>query len=197
MKSKLLTVFFLLSFCCFGQKDPYQGLIRFLDNVNPTLPPGEFTCFVGLEFEFVSMRFQLFVQDDYMHLTPAPKNDCIVRENTVIFNFVPRISTGKEYLKAIFTLKTDHGKIAYLESYSPVKVVEKVEIIGSADIVFRFFCHYWNQDITLGGYKPGELAHYQFMGDYISLFAITPQTYKIVIEHGNITMDYYKTFHIE
>jgi len=196
MKLKLLFLSFLFVLSSYSQRDSYSTMKSHLDGISDLIP-GRFTYFRGIDYNFANWRFQSYLQDDYMHLTFALKNSYVEGENIITQRFTPKVSNGKEYLKVIYYTKNDKTKVPWLPSENGCVLIRSVEMIGTTNIVIRIFLNYWPQKINLGGYKQGEIASFQIMGDYVSLIGISPQVYKILISHGNIEADYYKTFKIE
>lgn len=160
--------------------------------------PHHFTYFRGLDLNFANNRFSRFLQDDVMHLSPT--NDSKWEKGkSFVQKYIPRVSTDNEYIIVKYDLMTSHSIPPYYPTDDgSCEVITKVEIKGTADLIIKLFIHYWPSQIKLGGYKQGEIAHYQIMGDYIVLTGTEKYNIcKIVITKGNIESDYYKTFKIE
>lgn len=162
-------------------ENPYLYLSRAMEDV---APHRQFTVFYGIDLDFAMPRLSMFLQGDLMKLTPV---DFKAVQSGVMEKYEPRISTGKEYLNVRYYIKKE-GK------YSNIT---RCEIIGTADLVVRLYIHFWPQKLKLGGYKQGEIAHYEYLGDRVSLYGISPNIYKIIITSGNVKIDYYKNFHIK
>ena len=196
MKVRILLFSLFLYLVGYSQPDSYSTIKMHLDGISD-LSPGRFTYFRGIDYNFANFRFQMYLQDDYMHLAPALKSSYVEGDNMITQRYTPKVSNGKEYLKVIYYTKKDKTKVPWLPADDGCTLITNVEMIGTANIVIRLFLNYWPQKINLGGYKQGEIASFQIMGDYVSLIGISPQVYKIMISHGNIEADYYKTFKIE
>ena len=130
------------------------------------------------------LYLSMFLQGDLMKLTPV---DFKAVQSGVMEKYEPRISTEKEYLNVRYYIKKEgkHNNIT------------RCEIVGTADLAVRLYIHFWPQKLKLGGYKQGEIAHYEYLGDRVSLYGISPNMYKIIITSGNVKIDYYKNFHIK
>lgn len=180
------------------QTEPYQIIKRHLDGISE-VGYGTFTYFRGLDYNFASTRFQTYLQDNYMQLTPDPRFKAKEKPNQYCLRFVPRVSTEDEFLKVIFNFEKRKGYVSYYPIYKDGSsdIITSVEMIGTVDIMIKLFINYWPSRIKLGGYKIGEIAHYQIMGDYVSLVGVSTKICKIMITHGNIEADYYSTFKIK
>lgn len=180
------------------QSDPYQIIKRHLDGISE-VGYGTFTYFRGLDYNFASTRFQVYLQDEYMNLTPDPRFKSKGKPNQYCLRFVPHVSTEDEFLKVIFNFEKRKGYVSYYPIYKDGSsdIITSVEMIGTIDIMIKLFINYWPSRIKLGGYKIGEIAHYQIMGDYVSLVGVSTKICKILITHGNIEANYYTTFKIK
>lgn len=162
-------------------ENPYLYLSRAMEEV---APHRQFTVFYGIDLDFAMPRLSLFLQGDLMKLTPV---DFKAVQSGVMERYEPRISTEKEYLNVRYYIKKEgrHNNIT------------RCEIVGTADLAVRLYIHFWPQKLKIGGYKEGEIAHYEYLGDRVSLYGISPNLYKIIITSGNMKIDYYKNFHIK
>lgn len=158
-----------------------------------------FTLFRGIDYNFINFKFSFFLQEDYMNLTPT--NDYIVKENYISQKYIPVVSSKNEYLKVKFNLIPHTDIIGYFASEygdeeEKVYLVDSVEITGTTQLIIKLFTVYWNKKITIGGTKKGEIAHIQYLNDYVSLFRIDHNTCKITITKGNITANYNEIYGI-
>lgn len=163
------------------EKNPFLYLSRAMEAV---APHRYFTIFYGIDVNFAMSKLSMFLQDDLMGLTPV---DFKVVQSGLLEKFVPGISMEEEYLNVRYYLK-EEGKYDN---------ITRCEITGTADLVVRLYVSFWPQKIKLGGYKQGEIAHYEYLGDRVSLYGISQNLYKIEITSGNMKIDYYKSFHIK
>lgn len=171
-------------------KNPYLYLDR---NLWGAADHHLLTVFCGVDINFANWRLSSYVQE-HLHVTSI---DYKTSATNVIEKYVPKISTENEYLKVNYFVTKKNQKPAYATEDGKCNTITKCEITGTADLVLDLFLSYWPQRITFGGYKQGEIAHFQFMGDRVSLYGISaPRTYKIVISEDNVHFDYYKTFSI-
>ena len=61
-------------------------------------------------------------------------------------------------------------------------------------MVLRLFQTYWGNHVIIGGQKTGKLAHIDFMGDHIALFAVSNNLYKVIITNNGQSFDYKLNF---
>ena len=170
--------------------DPYVLLKGSLDGIKNRV----LTVFCGIDVNFANGRLSWYLQDK---LSLSSK-DVKYLDNKFIEKYVPRVSTENEFLKVTYFLKDTDKKPYYKTDNGKCSVITKCEITGTADLILNLFLDYWPQKISLGGYKQGEIAHFQFMGDRVSLYGVSPPNiYKILITADNISMDYYETFKIK
>ena len=201
MKKTLLITILIIPFCSFAQLDktkkenPYNAFGINLDIMAKNLFPNLFTVFYGVDVNFADSRLSRYLQGS--GLTIEDKS-VVFTPTKIAMKYIARVSsTGKEYLTVNYVIKEDKTKVPYIEG-APCYIIERVEITGDADIVIRIFVQYWDFKMTIGGYKRGELASYQVMGDYVILFGTNkPNVCKITIGKGNIEADYYTTFKIQ
>lgn len=174
------------------ESGPYE-ILRI--NLDLEMPHRSLTIFYGIDLNFANGRLEHYLQNK-MSLS---SQDFDVNNDTFTIKYAPRVSDGKEFLNVAYTTRKDNGKVPYLPTDDgTTNIITSCTITGTADLVLELFLGYWPQKIKLGGYKQGEIAHFEFMGDRVSLYGVSPPaTYKIEIDKGNITADYYSTFKIK
>jgi len=152
------------------------------------------TVFCGVDINFANWRLSSYMQEK-LRVTSV---DYKTTSTNIIEKYVPKISTENEYIKVNYFVVKKKQKPAYPNVDGLCNTITKCEITGTADLILDLFLSYWPQRITFGGYKQGEIAHFQFMGDRVSLYGVSPpRTYKILITEDNVHFDYYKTFDIK
>lgn len=153
------------------------------------------TVFCGMDINFANPKLSMYIQSE-MNLTSKDYNQT---ESVVSEKYIPRVSTtGKEYLTVKYYTKKTTNKPYYDTDDGLCITITKCEITGSADYILDLFLSYWPQKITLGGYKQGEIAHFQLMGDRVALYGVNPPNiYKIMISEDNVHFNYYTTFDIK
>ena len=196
MKTKLLLFTLFISLTVFSQNEKYQKIEQSLDQMSQ-LTPGSFTVFAGMDLNFAQTRFSGYLQDSYMNLSDDI-DGFVWADNKITQRFVPRASDGSEYLKVTYYVKDTTGvPTKYPTSDGISQIITKVDIEGSANLVAKLFINYWPYALKLGGYEKGEIAHYQALGDYVSLSGLTTQIYKLTIsKKGNLHVDYYSMYKI-
>ena len=179
----------------FTEKNPYRNFEINLDIMSKNLQSGYFTIFRGVDVNFTDARFSRYLQE--IGLTIDDKS-VVFRPTKISVKYRPKVSsTGNEYVIVNYTIKKDTEKVPYITG-APCNIIQKVEITGTADIIIRIFIHYWDFKMTIGGYKRGEIASYQTLGDYVVLSGTDkPGICKITISKGSIDADYYTTFNIK
>ncbi len=184
-------------------KNPYRTLEINLDIMSKNLQQHRFTVFRGLDLNFADSRFSRYLQD--RGLTIDDKS-MVVTPTMVSIKYVPKVFGGsasgwEDYITVKYTVKDDSDphKVPYIKmEKAHCLVIQKVEIMGTADIVIPVFVQYWDFKMTIGGYKRGEMASYQALGDHVVLSGTNkPGICKITIDKGSIEADYYSTFNIK
>jgi hypothetical protein len=171
-----------------GKEKPYDVLRRSLLGVskNPN-----FTVFRNVDYNFANSSFTWYLQEE-MRL--ASKAD--TSTNTLITEtYIPKASSKKEYLKVSYHITIKHN-IEGLYSSDDVNIIDSVEIVGTSNLVIDLFVNYWNDKITIGGNKTGEIASRQFFGDHVSLIKMPNNLCKILISKGNMDVNYETTYGI-
>ena len=67
-------------------------------------------------------------------------------------------------------------------------------ITGTPDLVLKLFVNYWGESVKIGGQIYGEIAHADFMGDHIALYAVSNSLYKIIITNNSSSFSYKANF---
>lgn len=196
---KIITVFIavFLYIASFGQlNESFKSFEINLDIMSNRNQPGLLTAFIGLDMNFSSGRLFSYLQSDFVNMTPVDQS-WKVADGKMTLKFVPRVSSSGDYIIVNFYFKdTPNVPSVFKTDNGLTSVVNKVEITGTTDKVVNLFLYYWPSKINIGGYKIGEIANYQFLGDYITLSGIDQNKAKIVIQKGNIDFDYYTTYNI-
>jgi len=168
--------------------DPYDKLQRsLLAFSNNRL----LTVFLKLDHLFVTINFSSYLQSDMGLASKEFK----VSESKMIEKFIPKVSKNQEYLKVEYSIVKKTDIIGAFKT-NTVNIITGVEITGSPDLVVRLFLNYWPGDVNFTGYKKGEIATKQLLGDHIALSGVATNNYKIVIKKGNMDVDYESTFGI-
>ncbi|MFV0397350.1 MAG: hypothetical protein ACK5JU_04960 [Bacteroidales bacterium] len=159
---------------------PYGRLSLNLDGISNSY--GRFTVFCNLDVEFANSRFSRFLQDDRLALTTDDSHR-VSTETELSIKFIPRVSTKTEYIIVKYQLeRTSKYKGFYNTSLDgKVKLIKKVEITGTPELILNLFLSYWNYRLNAEDNKIGELANYNVMGDRISLTRLSVKTSKITI----------------
>lgn len=197
MRTKILLIALLLaSLVSTAQNPAYNRLDASLDGVSH-LEPGRFTYFLGLDVNYANGRFETFLQDDFMSCSVID-NSLDWGEDHMAMRYQRQVGYGTEYidLKYFLEPRPNTPQIWY-DGNDTSMVISKVVMTGTPDLIVQLFTYYWPHKLKLGGYQKGEIAHYQALGDYVSIRGVNPELYRIVIEPGNLSIDYYKEFNIQ
>jgi hypothetical protein len=152
-----------------------------------------FTIFIGIDQSFANNKFANYLQDD-LQLASV---DFKVLKSKTTEKYIPKSSQGGEYLFVNYFTKKTEDKPYYKTDDGKSNIITKLEVEGTNDLIIRLFLNYWPQQIKIGGYRIGEIAHFEFWGDKISLFGIGQNKCKIIVEQGNLHVNYYETFKIK
>jgi hypothetical protein len=118
-----------------------------------------------------------------------------IGKTDVVETFAPKVSHSNEYLTVKY-LVTKRADIVGIYDSDEVMVIDSVEISGTPNLIARLFLNYWPQSVKLGGYKQGDIAFKELLGDYITIVGVTPKLYKIKISKGNMDVNYETTYGI-
>lgn len=118
-----------------------------------------------------------------------------IGQTDVIETFIPKASKDTEYLtvKYLVTKRTD---IIGIYEADEVMIINSVEITGTPNLIVELFLNYWPGTVKIGGYKQGDIAFKELLGDYITISGVTPKLYKIKITKGNMDVNYETTYGI-
>lgn len=109
--------------------------------------------------------------------------------------FIPKISNASEYLTVKYSI-TKRADIVGIYEADEVMIINSVEITGTPHLIVELFLNYWPGKVKIGGYKQGDIAFKELLGDYIMIIGVSPKIYKIKITKGNIDVDYETTYGI-
>jgi len=194
---KRIRLFFLLlavSLTALAQHNPYALFEQAMDG-HSHVGYGRFTIFCGIDLNVANPRLSGFIEN--MGLA---NDDSGFKWDAsgMQLKFVPRASSNNDYILIRYkTTERENFPSRYKSEDGLTSVIDMVIIEGSPDIIVRVFVKYWPIDFKIGGYKKGEIAHYVFMGDHISLVGVSPQKYQIKITPGNLKVDYISSYKIE
>ncbi|MGX7667220.1 hypothetical protein [Flavobacterium pedocola] len=171
-----------------SKEEPYDILRRSLLGIskNPN-----FTVFRNIDYNFANTAFSWYLQEE-MRLA---SKDYTTSATLVTETYIPKASSKNESLKVSYhtTIKEN---IQGLHSSKKVRIIDSVEIVGTTNLIIDLFVNYWNDKITIGGNKEGEIANRQFLGDHVSLIRMKNNLCKITITKGNMDVNYETTYGI-
>lgn len=171
-----------------GKENPYEILRRSLLGIskNPN-----FTVFRNIDYSFANTSFSWYLQEE-MRLA---SKDYTTSPTLVTETYIPKASSKNEYLKVSYNTTIKENIQGYHGS-KLVRVINSVEIVGTSNLIIDLFVNYWNDKITLGGNKEGEIANRQFLGDHVSLIRMKNNLCKILITKGTLDVNYETTYGI-
>lgn len=149
------------------------------------------TVFRKIDHNFSTINFSTYLQLD-MGLS---SKDFKIVNGKIVEKFIPKASKDNEYLKVEYSIIKKNDIIGAFTS-EDVNIITGVEITGTPDLLIKLFLNYWPGDVKFSGYKKGEIANKQLLGDFIVFTGVSNNNYKIVIKKGNMDVDYESTYGI-
>lgn len=152
------------------------------------------SAFVNLDYSLPDLLLQFFLTD-MLNVGHHDDNCKWISNRHWQEEYRPYILIGNDiqYLQVHYYLKpTVDVPISSIKNNCDI--IEKCEILGTPDLVLRLFQTYWGDHVIIGGQRTGELAHIDFMGDHVALFAVSNNLYKIIITDNGQSFDYKLNF---
>lgn len=109
--------------------------------------------------------------------------------------FIPKVSKNNEYITVKYLITKTKNIVGIYEA-EEIMIINSVEISGTPHLIAELFLNYWPRTVNIGGYKQGDIAFKELLGDYITISGITPKLYKIKITKGNMDVNYETTYGI-
>lgn len=172
-------------------ENPYDILSRslttFSDNRN-------FTVFRKIDYNYAYTRLTSYLQTDFSLTESNPT----FSETQIIHRFVPKVSSGNEYINIFFNVEKHNNIIGYYTFLDDVFIINNVTIKGTPDLIISLFIDYWKDEIKLEDIKgkTGIVASKNILGDFVLLKIINQNLLEIEIKKGNMDVDYESTFGI-
>lgn len=169
--------------------NPYDLLDRSLYAFSKT--NRSLTVFRKMDYNYAGPKLSGYLQYEMGLASKGFK----IGKTDVVENFIPKVSKDNEYLnvKYLVTKKTD---VVGIYNAEEIMIIDSVEITGTPDLIIKLFLHYWPQEVKIGGYKQGDIAFQELLGDRITIAGITPKLYKIKIDKGIMDVNYESTYGI-
>ncbi len=184
----------------FAQNKTYDGCEISYENLRSTLyhasPHHLLSSFVNLDISLPNELLQTFLQTE-MNLHPYDDSCKWVSDTHLQLEFGPGIIWGNEvqYLQIHYYLKpTVNVPVSSISEKETCSIIEKCVITGTPDLVLKLFVNYWGESVKIGGQIYGEIAHADFMGDHIALYAVSNSLYKIIITNNSSSFSYKANF---
>ncbi|RTY71591.1 hypothetical protein [Flavobacterium sp. LB2P53] len=171
------------------KENPYDVLQRSLYAFSKT--NRNLALFRKMDFNYSGPQLSSYLQSDMGMASKSFK----IGATDVTETFIPKVSNGNEYLtvKYLVTKRTD---IIGAYDADEVMIINSVEITGTPHLIVELFLNYWPRTVKIGGYKQGDIAFKELLGDYITISGVTPRLYKIKIGKGNMNPNYETTYGI-
>ncbi len=169
---------------------PYDLLTRNLSVFSKDI---NFTIFRNIDYNYSYSKFTSFLQTQMSLAEKQP----IFTDTKITHKYIPKVSSGKEYLNVEYVVKKYNKIIGYYDFLEDVFIIEKVIIKGSPDLIVDLFIEYWNSGIKLENRigTGGIVATKNILSDYIILKNINGKL-EIEITKGNIDVNYKTTYGI-
>lgn len=171
------------------KENPYDLLQRSLYAFSKT--NRNLALFRNMDFNYSGPQLSGYLQTDMGMASKSFK----ISATDVIETFIPKVSNGNEYLTVKYLVTKRKDIIGMYES-DEVMIINSVEITGTPHLIAELFLNYWPRTVKIGGYKQGDIAFKELLGDYITIIGVTPKLYKIKITKGNMDVNYETTYGI-
>lgn len=171
------------------KENPYDVLQRSLYAFSKT--NRNLALFRNMDFNYAGPQLSGYLQSDMGMASKSFK----ISATDVTETFIPKVSSNNEYLtvKYLVTKRTD---IIGIYESDEVMIINSVDISGTPHLIAQLFLNYWPRTVKIGGYKQGDIAFKELLGDYITISGVTPKLYKIKITKGNMDVNYETTYGI-
>lgn len=170
-------------------ENPYDLLQRSLYAFSKT--NRSLAVFRKMDYNYAALQLTSYLQLDMGLASKTFK----IGITDVTETFIPKVSKGNESLTLKYFVTKRKDIIGIYEA-DEIMIINSLEITGTPSLIIELFLNYWPQSAKIGGYKQGDLAYKELLGDYITVIGISPKLYKIKISKGNMDLDYEKTYGI-
>jgi hypothetical protein len=153
----------------------------------------DLVVFRKMDYNFPHSFFNAYLQLE-MSLAPTVFTDA---PNCISQKYIPKVSSQDEYVTVKYNVTRKPNLVGYYDFMEDdVPIISSVEITGTPSLIIELFLNFWPGTIKVEGFKKGDLAFKDLLGDHIVIKGITAQKYQIVISKGNQDVDYEKTYGI-